>query len=93
MSYLVVTLNWLALFTEIPLMSCLSEGEPTVEWGERERADRPRGKRQDSKEEGRKLLLDLRPFIRVISHIIQRQGKHVRCRDHETCQGHTGHPV
>lgn len=39
MSYLVVTLNWLALFTEIPLMRCLSEGEPTMEWGKGERTD------------------------------------------------------
>lgn len=39
MSYLVVTLNWLALFTEIPLMRCLSEGEPTMEWGKGEQTD------------------------------------------------------
>lgn len=32
MSYLVVTLNWLALFTEIPLMRCLSERESTMGW-------------------------------------------------------------
>lgn len=74
MSYLVVTLNWLALFTEIPLMRCLSEGEPAHNGVGEGGADRPRGKRQDSKEEGRKRRLDLRPFIHVISPIIQDRG-------------------
>lgn len=52
MSYLVVTLNWMALFTEILLMRCLSEGEPTVEWGERERTDLEERSQIPKKREG-----------------------------------------
>lgn len=63
--------NWLALFTEILLMRCLSQGEPTTGQG---RAGRPaRGKRQGSKGRGKEAHLcwatGPSSFFHAIAHI------------------------
>lgn len=76
MSNFVVTLNWLALFTD-------STSEVPVREGAGGKGEQTRlgGRGKIQKEEGRKLTfselpLGLRPFIHMISHIVQRPRRY-----------------